>query len=117
MNSPVFSHIHRAINDRLDAVEELATSNSTFLPKMRDLLKSLPDLERGITSIYNKRVGVVIDMQPLTDHTADQCSTSEFLYLMEAVDSVHALFHSHARAADISLHSQLLKSIIQVKNI
>lgn len=51
-----FLHFLRCICERQDAVQEILQSDSTSLNSVRTLLLHLPDLERGICSIYHKKV-------------------------------------------------------------
>lgn len=41
---------------RQEAVEEILSSDSLVLPSIKTLLTKLPDLERGLCSIYHKKV-------------------------------------------------------------
>ncbi|XP_034548204.1 DNA mismatch repair protein Msh3 isoform X2 [Notolabrus celidotus] len=45
----------RSISERQDALQEILESDSTSLNSVRSLLSHLPDLERGICSIYHKK--------------------------------------------------------------
>nr|XP_057926954.1 DNA mismatch repair protein Msh3 isoform X2 [Doryrhamphus excisus] len=45
----------RSILERQDAVQEILESDSVTLNSMKSLLAHLPDLERGLCSIYNKK--------------------------------------------------------------
>ncbi|KAI3372025.1 hypothetical protein L3Q82_006895 [Scortum barcoo] len=45
----------QSITERQDAVQEILESNSHTLSSIRSLLSHLPDLERGICSIYHKK--------------------------------------------------------------
>ncbi|XP_054630713.1 DNA mismatch repair protein Msh3 isoform X2 [Dunckerocampus dactyliophorus] len=45
----------RSILERQDAVQEILESDSVMLNSMKSLLAHLPDLERGLCSIYNKK--------------------------------------------------------------
>lgn len=46
----------REIRERQEAVAEILSSDSSVLLNVQALLKRLPDLERGICSIYHKKV-------------------------------------------------------------
>ena len=46
----------RSISERQDAVQEIMNSGSLTLNSIRSLLSHLPDLERGICSIYHRKV-------------------------------------------------------------
>ncbi|XP_022622640.1 DNA mismatch repair protein Msh3 [Seriola dumerili] len=45
----------QSISERLDAVQEILESDSLAINSTRSLLSHLPDLERGICSIYHKK--------------------------------------------------------------
>ncbi|XP_074495491.1 DNA mismatch repair protein Msh3 isoform X2 [Sebastes fasciatus] len=45
----------QSISERQDAVQEILESNSLTLNSVKSLLSHLPDLERGICSIYHKK--------------------------------------------------------------
>lgn len=47
-----------AIEQRLEAVEELATKCPGSMLNMMNLLKELPDLERGLCRIHYKKCGI-----------------------------------------------------------
>lgn len=47
---------HREINARLDAVSEVLHSESSVFGQIENHLCKLPDLERGLCSIYHKKV-------------------------------------------------------------
>ena len=46
----------REINRRLDAVEELCSPCGSCLSSLKGLLTQLPDVERGLCTIYHKKV-------------------------------------------------------------
>ncbi|XP_040899209.1 DNA mismatch repair protein Msh3 isoform X3 [Toxotes jaculatrix] len=47
--------MRKSISERQDAVQEILESDSLTLNSIRSLLSHLPDLERGICSIYHKK--------------------------------------------------------------
>jgi DNA mismatch repair ATPase MutS len=47
---------HREINARLDAVSEVLHSESSVFGQIENHLHKLPDIERGLCSIYHKKV-------------------------------------------------------------
>ena len=49
----------REINRRLDAIEELCSPSASCLSSLKGLLTQLPDLERGLCTIYHKKVGFI----------------------------------------------------------
>nr|KAF6366675.1 hypothetical protein mPipKuh1_011841 [Pipistrellus kuhlii] len=48
----------REINARLDAVSEVLHSESSVFGQIENHLHKLPDIERGVCSIYHKKVSV-----------------------------------------------------------
>uniref|UniRef100_A0AAY4C5E5 DNA mismatch repair protein MSH3 n=1 Tax=Denticeps clupeoides TaxID=299321 RepID=A0AAY4C5E5_9TELE len=82
----------REIQARQDAVAEILASGSTALPTVRTLLQRLPDLERGICSIYHKK-----------------CSTQEF-YL---ISSVLARLSAELQTLLPAMQSQLCCSLLR----
>ncbi|BGP13767.1 hypothetical protein JCM10213_006401 [Rhodosporidiobolus nylandii] len=106
----------QAVNDRLTAISEIhSASSSLTLSKLRDLLKSLPDLERGLSRIHFGRA-----------------SPNELLRVLEAFQRVGRVFDEVdspdeadeamgdgdedgpvRRGAGGSLKSSLLKGIVR----
>ncbi|XP_038661311.1 DNA mismatch repair protein Msh3 isoform X1 [Scyliorhinus canicula] len=83
------------VNARLDAVTEILTSESIVLAKTKNLLPKLPDLERGICSIYHKK-----------------CSTWEFYQLVRTLTNLEVGFQALLPAAEDQLTSSLLRSVL-----
>lgn len=50
---------YREINARLDAVSEVLHSESSVFGQIENHLRKLPDIERGLCSIYHKKVSVI----------------------------------------------------------
>ncbi|GAA5932860.1 mismatch repair protein MSH3 [Sporobolomyces koalae] len=90
-----------AVNARLDAISEIHSANTSLaLSKVRELLKTLPDLERGLSRIHFGRA-----------------STSELLRVLEALAKVGTVFDSlegsEGGGSDaFGLESELLKKIV-----
>ncbi|XP_069792575.1 DNA mismatch repair protein Msh3 [Narcine bancroftii] len=83
------------INARLDAVTEILSSDSIVLAKTQSLLFKLPDLERGICSIYHQK-----------------CSTWEFYQLVRTLTNLEVGFQALLPAAESQLSSSLLRNIL-----
>ena len=51
---------NREIDDRLDAVTELCSPSASCLSPLKGQLSQLPDLERGLCTIYHKKVSFLL---------------------------------------------------------
>ncbi|XP_061117730.1 DNA mismatch repair protein Msh3 isoform X1 [Conger conger] len=83
------------IRARQDAVAEILSSESSALPSVRGLLRRLPDLERGICSIYHKK-----------------CSTQEFYLIASALSRLGAELQALVPAVQSQLSSAHLKELL-----
>ncbi|XP_040277428.1 DNA mismatch repair protein Msh3 isoform X2 [Bufo bufo] len=82
------------INARLDAVSEILSSDSCFLGQIRGYLCKLPDLERGISSIYYKK-----------------CSPQEFFSIISTLCNLESRFQVLIHVVNSQVKSALLKKI------
>ncbi|KAM4707157.1 DNA mismatch repair protein Msh3 [Discoglossus pictus] len=80
------------INARLDAVSEVLLSESSLFSQIRGHLSKLPDLERGICSIYNKK-----------------CSPQEFFLIVSTL----CYLDSHIDALIPAIKTQVKSSLLQ----
>ncbi|KAM8960815.1 DNA mismatch repair protein Msh3 [Pelodytes ibericus] len=80
------------ITDRLDAVSEILQSESNVFNQIRTYLSKLPDLERGICSIYHKK-----------------CSPQEFFLIV----STCCYLDSHIEALIPAIKSQVKSTLLQ----
>ncbi|CAL8345427.1 unnamed protein product [Lota lota] len=85
----------RSISDRQDAVCEILQSDSAALAAIRSLLAHLPDLERGICSIY---------------HT--KCSTQEFYLISSSLSRLGLELQALIPAIQSQLSSSLLRRLL-----
>ncbi|XP_050185670.1 DNA mismatch repair protein Msh3 isoform X1 [Myiozetetes cayanensis] len=76
------------INARLDAVSEILLSESNVFGQIQNLLCKLPDLERGLCSVFHKK-----------------CSTQEFFLIVSTLSRLHLeiqalvpVLHSHVKS-------------------
>ncbi|KAF7687326.1 DNA mismatch repair protein Msh3 isoform X1 [Silurus meridionalis] len=83
------------ILSRQDAVAEILSSESVVLPSIQTLLTRLPDLERGLCSIYHKK-----------------CSTQEFYLISSTISRLSAELQALVPAIQSQLSSALLKSLL-----
>ncbi|MCI4392604.1 hypothetical protein PGIGA_G00147770 [Pangasianodon gigas] len=80
---------------RQEAVAEILSSESVVLPSIQTLLTRLPDLERGLCSIYHKK-----------------CSTQEFYLISSTLSRLSAELQALVPAIQSQLSSALLKSLL-----
>ncbi|XP_035235486.1 DNA mismatch repair protein Msh3 isoform X2 [Anguilla anguilla] len=83
------------IRARQDAVAEVLSSEHSALPSVRALLCRLPDLERGICSIYHKK-----------------CSTQEFYLISSTLSRLGAELQALVPAIQSQLSSTHLKELL-----
>ncbi|XP_063819985.1 DNA mismatch repair protein Msh3 isoform X2 [Pseudophryne corroboree] len=82
------------INARLDAVSEVLTSDSGVFNQIRGYLCKLPDLDRGICSIYHKK-----------------CSPQEFFLVVSTLRFLESHLEALIPAINSQVRSTLLKKI------
>ncbi|XP_072289429.1 DNA mismatch repair protein Msh3 isoform X2 [Eucyclogobius newberryi] len=85
----------QCISDRLDAVQEVLESDSVTLTSLKSLLWHLPDVERGICSIYHRK-----------------CSTQEFYLIASALSKLGLRLEALLPAMQSQLTSALLRSLL-----
>ncbi|XP_026067908.1 DNA mismatch repair protein Msh3 isoform X1 [Carassius auratus] len=83
------------IQARQEAVAEMLSSESSVLPSLQSLLTRLPDLERGLCSIYHKK-----------------CSTQEFYLITSTLSRLSAELQALMPAIQSQLSSALLKNLL-----
>ncbi|TRY95911.1 hypothetical protein DNTS_021431 [Danionella cerebrum] len=83
------------IQARQEAVAEILCSESSVLPSLQSLLSRLPDLERGLCSIYHKK-----------------CSTQEFYLIISSLSRLHAELQALIPAIQSQLTSPLLRELL-----
>ncbi|KAM9254156.1 LOW QUALITY PROTEIN: DNA mismatch repair protein Msh3 [Dugong dugon] len=85
----------REINARLDAVSEVLHSESSVFGQIESHLRKLPDIERGLCSIYHKK-----------------CSTQEFFLIVKTLYHLKLEFQALIPAANSHIQSKLLQTVI-----
>ncbi|XP_047449078.1 DNA mismatch repair protein Msh3 isoform X2 [Mugil cephalus] len=85
----------QSISGRQDAVQELLGSDSSTLTSIRSLLSHLPDLERGICSIYHKK-----------------SSTQEFYLISSSLSRLALELEALLPAINSQIGSTLLRSVL-----
>ncbi|XP_069379604.1 DNA mismatch repair protein Msh3 isoform X3 [Paralichthys olivaceus] len=85
----------QSISERLDAVQEMLGSDSLPLTSTRSLLSHLPDLERGICSIYHKK-----------------SSTQEFYVITSSLCRIGLELQALVPAIEAQIRSKLLQSLL-----
>uniref|UniRef100_A0A6I8R7P3 DNA mismatch repair protein MSH3 n=1 Tax=Xenopus tropicalis TaxID=8364 RepID=A0A6I8R7P3_XENTR len=84
----------REINARLEAVSEVLLSDSSVFTQVRSHLSKLPDLERGVCSIYHKK-----------------CSTQEFFLIVSTLCNISNNMEALIPAIKSQVKSPLLQTI------
>ncbi|KAF5386928.1 hypothetical protein D9615_001885 [Tricholomella constricta] len=85
----------RVLQDRVDAVEEILESSSELLVTLRQILRKLPDLAKGLCRIQY-----------------GQCTPQELAVLLPAFNKVAVAFVVVAAPSDVGFKSSLLNEII-----
>nr|XP_020449533.1 DNA mismatch repair protein Msh3 isoform X2 [Monopterus albus] len=85
----------QSISERQDAVQELLESDSLTLNSIRSLMSHLPDLERGICSIYHKK-----------------CSTQEFYLISGSLSHLGQELQTLLPAIQAQISSALLRGLL-----
>ncbi|XP_045422425.1 DNA mismatch repair protein Msh3 isoform X1 [Lemur catta] len=85
----------REINARLDAVSEVLHSESSVFGQIENHLRKLPDIERGLCSIYHKK-----------------CSTQEFFLIVKTLYHLKSEFQALIPAVNSHIQSDLLRTVI-----
>ncbi|XP_052499589.1 DNA mismatch repair protein Msh3 [Budorcas taxicolor] len=85
----------REINTRLDAVSEVLHSESSVFGQIENHLRKLPDIERGLCSIYHKK-----------------CSTQEFFLIVKTLYYLKSEFQALIPAVNSHVESELLQTFI-----
>ncbi|XP_044930321.1 LOW QUALITY PROTEIN: DNA mismatch repair protein Msh3 [Mustela putorius furo] len=91
----------REINARLDAVSEVLHSESSVFGQIENHLRKLPDIERGLCSIYHKK-----------------CSTQEFFLIVKTLYHLQSEFQALIPAVNSHVRSDLLQtSILEIPEL
>ncbi|EDL00961.1 mCG131439, isoform CRA_c [Mus musculus] len=85
----------REINARLDAVSDVLHSESSVFEQIENLLRKLPDVERGLCSIYHKK-----------------CSTQEFFLIVKSLCQLKSELQALMPAVNSHVQSDLLRALI-----
>uniref|UniRef100_A0AAA9T193 DNA mismatch repair protein MSH3 n=1 Tax=Bos taurus TaxID=9913 RepID=A0AAA9T193_BOVIN len=85
----------KEINARLDAVSEVLHSESSVFGQIENHLRKLPDIERGLCSIYHKK-----------------CSTQEFFLIVKTLYHLKSEFQALIPAVNSHVESELLQTFI-----
>ncbi|KAF6125865.1 mutS-like protein 3 [Phyllostomus discolor] len=85
----------REINARLDAVSEVLHSEFSVFGQIENHLHKLPDIERGLCSIYHKK-----------------CSTKEFFLIVKTLSHLKSEFQALIPAVNSHVQSDLLQTLL-----
>ncbi|KAB0366194.1 hypothetical protein FD754_010350 [Muntiacus muntjak] len=94
-NLEILQNQVREINARLDAVSEVLHSESSVFGQIENHLRKLPDIERGLCSIYHKK-----------------CSTQEFFLIVKTLYHLKSEFQALIPAVNSHVESELLQTFI-----
>nr|XP_034348126.1 DNA mismatch repair protein Msh3 [Arvicanthis niloticus] len=83
------------INARLDAISDVLHSESSVFEQIENLLRKLPDVERGLCSIYHKK-----------------CSTQEFFLIVKSLCQLKSELQALMPAVNSHVQSDLLRALI-----
>ncbi|RLV97451.1 hypothetical protein DV515_00011743 [Chloebia gouldiae] len=83
------------INARLDAVSEILLSESSVFGQIQNLLCKLPDLERGLCSVFHKK-----------------CSTQEFFLIVSTLSRLDLEIQAFVPVIQSHVRSPLLKNAL-----
>ncbi|GAB1298427.1 DNA mismatch repair protein [Apodemus speciosus] len=86
----------RDINARLDAISDTLHSESGVFEQIENLLRKLPDVERGLCSIYHKKA----------------CSTQEFVLIVKSLCQLKSDLQALMPAVNSHVQSDLLRTLI-----
>ncbi|KAG6821075.1 hypothetical protein H0H93_007234 [Arthromyces matolae] len=93
----------RALQERVTAVEEILESSSEKLAKLREVLRGLPDLARGVCRIQYGQI---------LDQCLQKCTPQELAILLPAFGKVAEAFDCVATPSDVGFRSNILNEII-----
>ncbi|MEJ1275552.1 mutS homolog 3 [Cricetulus griseus] len=85
----------RDINARLDAISDVLHSESSVFEQIENHLRKLPDIERGLCSIYHKK-----------------CSTQEFFLIVKSLSHLKSELQALIPAVSSLVQSDLLQTLI-----
>lgn len=85
----------RDINARLDAISDVLHSESSVFEQVENHLRKLPDIERGLCSIYHKK-----------------CSTQEFFLIVKSLSHLKSELQALMPAVNSHVRSDLLRTLI-----
>lgn len=100
------------LRDRIDAVEEIISSGSEKLVILRDLLKNIPDLAKGLCRIQYGKVGLLQYRVVWCLIIIIKCTPQELSVLLPAFNKIAVAFDGVVNLADVGFQSHLLNGII-----
>jgi DNA mismatch repair protein MSH3 len=99
------------LQDRVDAVEEIISSSSEKLVSLRDVLKNLPDLAKGICRIQYGKVRRLV-RSPLPSFESFQCMPQELAVILPAFNKIGTAFEDFDSPSQVGFKSHTLNDIV-----
>lgn len=99
-----------ALEKRINAVEEILTSTSDKLVNLRQVLKGLPDLPKGLSRVQFGQVRVATLLLNLSDSL--QCTPKELGLILKGFERIAQSVEPVEAASDVGFHSDLLNDVI-----
>lgn len=98
---------------RVDAVEEIIESTTDTLVTLRDVLRKLPDLARGLCRIQYGKVRIsCITTAALVKLIFAQCTPQELAVLLTALNKVANAFQPFTDPAHVGFASAMLNDVV-----
>lgn len=104
-------YIIRALNARMDSIEEILSTQSPKLTVLRQLLRGLPDLARGLCRIQYGKVCANCTC-PGDVLRCSQCTPRELAILLPAFEKLAVGFDRVPNAGEVGFQSPILNDII-----
>lgn len=112
LNTPAF----RMLKERTDVVEEILTTASSKLTVLRQLLRGLPDLARGLCRIQYGKVRCSLRYFSVSEFNQSswirQCTPQELAMLLPAFNKIATTFDPVGSPSEGGFRSPILNDVI-----